>query len=662
MQLCSGVAFKFRRLPSPIVLWTLAVALISPTRFYAADHPLDPLSRDEIRATVEVLKSSGKVSDASRYSLVELREPPKEEVLGFRAGGDFRREAFVVVYERDLNQTFEAVVDVKNRKLLSWRNIPGVQPSFLMEDTTIVTQAVRADPRFQEAMRKRGITNFKEVEVDDWAPGYFGAEETGSARVRIGVLKFTGEPKGRMGRDIEGVVAYVDLNAKKVVKFIDTGAVPIPAGTPGFDTKSIGATRPAPKPLVISQPAGASFEVRGNEVLWQKWRFRFGLNAREGLVLSTVGYEDQGRVRPVLYRASLSEMVVPYGDPSPGWFIKNAFDEGEDSMGRYAAPLEPLTDAPPNATFFDAVFSDEKGKPMDFHRAAMLYERDGGLLWKHYDRGGANASRRGRELVLGWIATVGNYDYAFNWVFHQDGMLEMEAALAGFMDTKAVRATTPADDDPAARYGTLVAPNIDAVNHQHFFNFRLDLDVDGAANSVMEMNTESAPAGAANPERNAFFVKETMFHTEREAVRLMNLASSRMWKVVNPGVRNALGGPVGYMLMPGENSLPYAAPDSQIRKRAGFMNAHLWITPYDPQQIYAAGFYANQSRGDDGLPRWIEANRSIENRDIVLWYTMGITHLPRPEEWPIMPVHRAGFRLVPAGFFDRSPALDVPKP
>jgi primary-amine oxidase len=662
MPCVAGFARNMRRVRLPR-LCAAAVVSFFTTLACGADHPLDPLDKAELQTAVDVLKASGKVNSGSSFPLIELREPPKEEVLTYQPGTAFRREAFAVVYERAANRTYEAVVDVKDRKLISWKNVPGVQPSFLEDDALILQQAVRADPRWQEAMRRRGITNFHDVEIEDWAVGYFGSPETDGLRVRAAVSRFIGEPRRRMGRDIAGVVAYVDLSAKKVVKFIDAGQVPIPNGTPGFSPEAIGKTREAPKPLHISQPAGPSFEVRGHEIRWQKWRLRYSMNAREGLVLSMVGYEDQGRVRPVLYRGSLSEMVVPYGDPAPDWYIKNAFDMGEDSMGRYAVPLEPLTDAPANATFLDAVFADEKGHPINFPRAAMLYERDGGLLWMHYPRGGLSASRRGRELVLGWIAGVGNYDYAFSWVFHQDGTLGMEVELAGFMDTKAVRAASALADDPALAYGRLVAPNIDAVYHQHFFCFRLDLDVDGAGNnSVMEMNTESAPADAANPERNAFVMKETLFHTEGEAVRLLNLASSRHWKVVNTSVKNALGQPVAYMLVPGENSVPYAAPDSQVRKRTGFMDAHLWVTPYDPNEIYAAGFYANQNLGEDTVAQWVTKNRSIENQDVVLWYTMGITHMPRPEDWPIMPVHHAGFQLMPVGFFDRNPALDVPKP
>jgi primary-amine oxidase len=334
-------------------------------------------------------------------------------------------------------------------------------------------------------------------------------------------------------------------------------------------------------------------------------------------------------------------------------------------LGRFANSLEPRTDAPGNAVFFDAMLANDEGSPEELPRAMALFERDGGVLWKHRDGvSGRNETRRARELVLSYITTVGNYDYGFNWVFHQDGTLEMEVLLTGIMQAKGVPMGAPAPDGHGGEsYAHPVGDNLAAVHHQHFFNFRLDLDVDGSAgNSVMELNAEAVPPGPENPYHNAFTMKETRFRTEQQAQRPLDLAASRKWKVINTSVKNALGLPVGYMLIPGENAVPYAASDSWIRQRAGFTNAHLWVTAYDPTQMNAAGEYPNQSRGGEGLPAWTRANRSIENQDIVLWYTMGITHLARPEEWPVMPVHRAGFRLVPSGFFARNPALDLPKP
>lgn len=629
------------------------------------NSPLAPLTHDEILSTVQILKQAGKVSHSTSFSLISLHEPPKEEVLSPRVGRESHREGFVVAYERKSNQTFEAVVDLTARRVKSWKEIRGVQPSYLTEDTKIVEDAVRADPRWQDAMRKRGITDLGKVRLDDWAGGYFGDSKESGFRFRRAISYYPGDLSAStfVAGPVEGVVVYVNLNTKKVFKFIDTGVVARPRSQSAPHTDDGNQPRDALKPLQITQPDGPNFNLQGNEVSWQNWRFRFAVNGREGLVLYTVGYEDRGKLRSILYRGSLSEMVVPYGDPSDAWYFRNAFDEGEDSMGRYANSLEPGSDAPGNATLIDATLADEAGIPFTVPRAVAIYERDGGLLWKHFDRDNdRNASRRSRELVLSWIATVGNYDYGFNWIFHQDGILEMQVLLTGIMETKGVDpVSTTHHKNPDMAHGHLVDPNLLAVNHQHFFNFRLDIDVDGTRNSVVEMNTEAEGSGPSNPYKNAFVMKENALASESLAERSINLASSRKWKIENPSAKNALGASTAYVLLPEENAVPYAAPDSWLRKRAGFINAHFWATAYDPNQLYAAGFYANQSRGEDGLPVWIRANRSLRDSDVVIWYTLGVTHIPRPEEWPVMSVHPAGFKLVPAGFFDHNPAVNVPK-
>lgn len=651
-----------------VILSFAACLLIGQCVFGATDfnsaHPLDPLNKDEIAAAVSVLRTEGKATDTSRFPMIVLREPAKQEIATYKPGSAIRREAFVVVFERAANKTFEAVVDLTNKKLSSWKEIPGVQPGFMTEDFVLTQQIVQSDPQWQAAMRKRGITNFASVQVDPWSAGFFGVAEQNGARIAKGISYYNEGTKNAYARPIEGVVAYVNLNTKKVFKLIDTGVVPVPRETADLDMKSIGKMREAPRPLEIVQAQGASFNVNGHEVRWQNWRFRFALHPREGLVLYTVGYEDNGKLRSVLYRGSLSEMVVPYGDPEEGWYFRNAFDEGEYGIGKLALSLEPKNDFPANAQLLNATFAGDTGGGYELPRAIAIYERDGGVLWKHADYASfpliRNESRRARELVVGWFANVGNYEYGFNWVFHQDGTLELETLLTGIMAARGVKPA--AHGHGKESHGHLVAPGVEAVHHQHIFNFRLDMDVDGSSNSVVELNTRATPAGPANPHNNSFTMTETTLKTETLAQRHLNLASGRKWKVINPSATNALGHSTGYMLFPGENSVPYAAISSSVRKRAGFVNAHLWVTPYEQTEIYAAGDYINQSRGGEGLAKWTKANRPIENKDVVLWYTMGVTHIPRPEEWPVMVCHKAGFKLMPNGFFVRNPALDVPKP
>jgi primary-amine oxidase len=589
---------------------------------------------------------------------VALREPRKGAVLAGDAGA-ISREAFVVLLDRPRNRTFEIVVDLGSRAIARWDLIEGVQPSVVIEEYVIVPEIIKADARWQEAMRLRGITNLDDVKIDAWAPGHLGDRADGSRIVRaIFFYKETADSNW-YSRPIEGVVAMINLTTRTVMEVMDTGVVPVSKDRGAFDAKSLGRLRTPPLPLRIVQPKGASFDLRGHEVAWQKWRFHFGLDPREGLVLNQVRYVDAGRERSVLYRASLSEMVVPYGDPEGNWNWRSAFDVGEYGIGRLASPIVKGLDAPENATFFDFAVANDAGGVQSLKNAVALYEKDAGLLWKHYDIDrDYNESRRGRQLVLMFIATVGNYDYALNWIFHQDGTLEFRADLTGIMLTKGVAQELPSHDGHAdSAHAHYVAPHLVAPHHQHFFNFRLDLDVDGTSNSLVESNTRAADAGELG---NGFVMEATPLSSEMTAQRDLNFASQRKWKIRSSTAKNALGENTAYILVPGDNSLPYVRPDSPVRQRAAFLNHHLWGTRFRDGEMHAAGYYPNQSTTDHGLSLWTANDESLEAADLVVWYTTGVTHIPRPEEWPIMTVHQTGFKLIPAGFFVRNPALDLP--
>jgi primary-amine oxidase len=632
----------------------------------APRHPLDPLTASEVTVAVQALRAHPDVPAQAFFPTIALHEPSKDEVRAFKAGMPIRRGALAVVFDRPSNRTFEAIVDLRSKAVTSIKQVPGAQPMIMLEEFDRVPPLVRADPAFREAIRKRGITNIDDVQVDPWAPGLLDPKtEPRTTRWIRALAYFKGKQSNGYARPIEGVVALVNLTEMRVERIIDSGIYPVPPQTADLDERAIGTLRQAPKPLRHVQPLGPSFTVSGHEVSWQKWRFRFSVHPREGLVLHMVSYEDEGRVRPILYRASLSEMLVPYADPASNWSFRNAFDEGEYGLGRLTDSLEIGTDAPRHARFFDAIFADDLGKPMTVPRAVAIYERDGGLLWKHFEYyNGKSDSRRARELVVFSIVTVGNYDYGFNWIFRQDATLELQVVLSGIMLAKGVNATaasTHNGDHPEGRFWHLVAPNVASVHHQHFFNFRLDFDVDGAANSVREVNVRALPRGADNPALNAFVMEETALGTESEAQRDLNVATARRWLIVNPDARNSLGQSAAYLLAPGENSVPYLQPDSPIRQRAGFVNHHFWATAFSPGEMHAAGTYPNQSEPGAGLPAWTKANRSLDRQDVVAWYTFGITHVPRPEEWPVMSVTTAGFKLLPVSFFERNPALDVPR-
>jgi primary-amine oxidase len=220
-------------------------------------------------------------------------------------------------------------------------------------------------------------------------------------------------------------------------------------------------------------------------------------------------------------------------------------------------------------------------------------------------------------------------------------------------------AVDPSANGDGLRCAEIVAPGLAAPNHQHLFNFRLDFDVDGTTNSVYEVDVEPLPTGSDNPLANSFVTKPTLLARESDAQRVVDPGRSRTWKIVNRHRTNRLGQPVGYKLIPGSTPTLLASPDSSISRRATFATKNLWVTPYARDEMRAAGEYPNQHAGGAGLPEWTARDRPLEDTDVVVWYTFGVTHVPRPEDWPVMPVEYAGFTLVPVGFFDRNPSLDV---
>ncbi len=620
-------------------------------------HPLDPLEPDEIRLAVDIVRREKKLADSFRFVTVTLNEPAKAALVHPEAGAFIPREVFMVLLDNATGRGYEVVVNFAKQSVTRFDALaPGVQPSITLDEFVECEEAARKSPAFQEALKKRGITDLSLVMVDAWSAGHYGnepPEDRGKRLVRSLSWVRSDPLDNGYARPIEGVVTVIDLNRREVVRVEDYGVVPLPPKAGNWVRTAFPNPRAGLKPLDVSQSQGPSFTVNGHEVHWQRWAFRVGFNPREGLVLHTVAYDN----RPIMHRGSIAEMIVPYADPRESSYRKNAFDLGEYGVGMMANSLALGCDCLGTIHYFDGHLADGKGRVVTIKNAVCLHEEDFGMLWKHTDwRTSQSEVRRSRRLAVSMIATVGNYDYGFYWYFYQDGTIQLEVKLTGIMNSMALK---PGE---SPRFGTEVAPRLMAPNHQHFFGARLDLDIDGEENTAVEVNTVSVPAGEENPHGNAFYAQATPLGTEAAAQRNTNPASSRFWRIVNDSRKNDLNGPVGYRVVPGENVLPFAQPDAAVLARAGFLTRNFWVTPYDPRERYPTGDYPNQSAGGEGLPHWTKRDRNVAATDLVIWYTFGQTHIPRIEDWPVMPVSSVGFLLRPDGFFGANPALDLPAP
>ncbi|RYE40978.1 MAG: primary-amine oxidase [Hyphomicrobiales bacterium] len=616
-------------------------------------HPLDPLSREEISRAVAILKNGPAAAESYRFISVELREPAKELL---RHGHNVTREADAVLVDRASGRAYEAIVDLEAGDVDTWTQLAdGIQPPFMLDEFAECEDACRKDPQVIAALAKHGITDLDLVCFEPWSVGWFGEDAKGRRLMRALVFVRQDPDDSPYAHPIENFIVIYDLSAGKVVNVEDDKVIPVPKASGNYLPKYVGPARTDLKPISITQPEGPSFQVTGNHVQWANWTFRVGFTPREGLVLHQLRYRDNDVERPVINRASLSEMVVPYGDTAPVQAKKNAFDSGEYNIGNMANSLTLGCDCSGEIKYFDGITTDSLGNPLTIENAICMHEEDDSILWKHFDfREGTAETRRNRKLVISFIATVANYEYAFYWHLFLDGSIEFLVKATGILSTAA---QNPGEKSP---YGqTLNNDGLYGPIHQHMFNVRLDFEVDGPKNAVYEVDMEIPED---NPTHTAFRAVDRLLETEQAAIRKADTSKHRFWKITNHDSKNLVNEPVAYRLIPTDAITLAAGDESYVSQRAQFARNNLWVTAYDRKERFAAGEFPNQSTGKhDGLHVWTQADRSIVDEDLVVWYTFGMHHVVRLEDWPIMPRQNIGFMLEPHGFFDQNPTLDLPR-
>jgi primary-amine oxidase len=619
-------------------------------------HPLDPATAAEYLAGREIMAAAGLLADPTRFAYYGLEEPPKAQVLADPdpRTADRRLRAFLI--DTGTGESTDVVVSLADRKVVSARRLDprtDGQLPILDSDYHEVEEIVRADPAWRAAMARRGLHDVSKIRTAPITAGVFGVADDDRRRM-VRVLAFVQESEHDLAwaHPIDGVAAYVDLVEKRVFKITDEFELPVPAESGDYDDEAVrGPHRTTLRPIEITQPEGPSFTLDGHVLSWQDWSMRIGFDAREGLTLHQIGLRE----RPVIYRASIPEMVVPYGDPRFRYW-QAYFDAGEYLCGTWANSLELGCDCLGEIAYLDATVTDDTGRPKVIKNAICIHEEDFGILWKHTDIFNDSAqTRRQRRVVVSYFTTIGNYDYGFYWYFYLDGTIECEIKATGVMFTSAY----PGGDHP---YSTEVAPGLAAPVHQHLFSARLDMTVDGLANAVEEVDVSGLPVGPDNPYGNAIVQHVTRLTRESHSGRRADGARGRTWRIISTEHQNRFGRPVSYTLYPESAPVLLADPAAPLTARAGFATNHLWVTRYDPAHRYPAGDFVNQHPGGAGVPAYIAGDQDIDGADIVLWHTFGPTHVPRPEDWPVMPVARCGFTLKPTGFFDRNPTLDVPPP
>ncbi|KAK0336568.1 peroxisomal copper amine oxidase [Friedmanniomyces endolithicus] len=620
----------------------------------AQHHPSDPLTTEEIAAAVAVVRRE--YTDLF-FNAVTLWEPRKAEMMKWLASPATvprpHRVADVVAIGRG-SKVYDGLVDLDDGIILRWELTEGVQPLITMEDLNTVESVVRKDPKVIEQCGHIGIPP---TDMHKQALMYY--------RPHVDDCQYT-YPLDFCPIFNADTQEIVHIDVPKVRRQLNTAA---PNNYHAEAIEKQGGFRKDLKPINITQPEGVSFTVEGRTLKWQNWNVHVGFNYREGMVLSNITFDDKGTVRPVFWRMSLAEMVVPYGNPERPHQRKHAFDLGEYGGGYMTNSLALGCDCKGAIHYMDAAFVNRAGEPQVIKNAICIHEEDAGILFKHTDfRDESCTVTRARKLVVSHVFTAANYEPVFSvycvyWIFHQDGTIQLEIKLTGILNTYSLN-----PGESAAPWGTEVYPGVNAHNHQHLFCLRVDPNVDGSDNTVFEVDAvqgEGEVGSEENPYGNAFYARKTKLATAGAAMSDYNGSTSRTWDMSNTNKLNPYSKkPVSYKLVSREVPSLLPKEGSLVWKRAGFARHAVHVTKYDDDQIHPAGRHVPQTSGEpsQGLPAWIAADpsASLDNTDVVLWHTFGLTHFPSPEDYPVMPAEPMTVLFRPRNFFTQNPALDVP--
>ncbi|KAF2181616.1 copper amine oxidase-like protein [Zopfia rhizophila CBS 207.26] len=648
-------------------------------------HPLRALSLEETKTARDVILSLHKdvVVD---FREIYLQEPAKEGMKQFldlehslRLSPTSKRPPRLAKCQYDIvgsdriPEYHESIVDIDVKKRVKHEIIGKErQASLTLWEFQILIEACKKSKMFQNAIAEFKLLDGFELVVEPWPYGGldFGAE---NRRYFQGLCFAQDTRNGNADSNFYAyplpLIPILDAHKKEIVRIdrLATGGKGDSLTGKTHSERIIDHCQPAEyvpellkngtrkdvKPINITQPEGPSFKVTDESLVeWQKWRFRVSFNPREGAVIHDIHYDG----RSVMYRLSISEMTVPYADPRPPFHRKQAFDFGDGGAGNCANNLSLGCDCLGVIKYFDGVVIESDGEPRVHPNVICLHEQDNGIGWKHTNwRTGRAVVTRYRELVVQFIITLANYEYVFAYKFDQAGGITVEVRATGIVSVVSI------DVGKTSSYGNVVSGGVLAQNHQHIFCVRSDPAIDGHKNTVLHEESHTAPWDkVTNPNGNFYEIRKTVINksTGLDAAPQHN----RVIKIVNPNKKNPISGnPVGYKFTPPPTQKLLATPGSIQAQRALFTNHHVWVTKYRDNELYAAGRFTLQSQLEiDGVAEMAKRNDDVTNEDVVLWSVFGLTHNPRVEDWPVMPVDIFQLNFRPADFFSANPAIDVP--
>ncbi len=624
-------------------------------------HPLDALTREEVVEVTRLLREAGQFDAKTLLSSVTLLEPEKQIVKTWNDQLPLPpRQAYVSL--RRKGKTYDARVDITARKVIDVIERPGAHPIILDENWDRARDAFVKDGRFKAALAKRGLSFDKNILCTPNSAGWFpGENESGRHILRVPCYTLANRLHPTLARPIEGIMGVVDAETGEVLQVFDGKTVDVPPAPAGYGDQ-LPATKAPIKRVGFAVEDQGNLQLSGNlNVKWLNWSFHIRPDKRAGMIVSLVRFNDGKAERDMLYQMNVSEMFVPYMDPDPTWSYRAFMDAGEFGLGYLLSSLRPGVDCPATAAFIDMTLPNDVGGTYVRDAGLCIFERPtGDPAWRHYSSGSRKTSGEPQvELVVRHIPTLGNYDYVVDYVFSPQGNIKLRVGATGFDAIKSVAAkdmdaTTAAED---TAYGNLIAPYVVAPFHDHYFNFRLDFDVDGETNSLVRDVFVQNTAKNAGGRKSFWTTKTQRFLKEGPLATDHQTMNGQVLRVVNSKTKNSLKQSPSLWLNAHHDAQSILDPTDPPQARAQFSANQFWLTRYKPGELWAAGLYPNLNPKDEGLPQFVGDAEDAAEQDIVVWYTMGFRHVTRPEDFPILPTFWHEMTIRPAFFFDMDPSM-----
>lgn len=671
---------------------------------------LAPLTSPEIQKCVDLVNAirinpvDGK---DTIFAEIVLDEPSKTSIVN---NTPIKRTAKVLVYQNSGNRTVEYIVNLTDEIVTSTRTlrnvIPGMNDRYnattIMENPMgfigpnirrLITSSNSDAEKFCKGLRKRGISVF---DVGD-EPGrryrpcvdctYEALKRQSGQSDCKQALK--SDQNGRyfllvlidtaidpIDGYIDGLIALIDItivrndSIGRIVRTIDE-FINKPLNISNFVECDLQNRNLSLKPLITTQPEGPSYIINGNILTWDNWSMELSWHPHSGLQLYLIQYFDGtlSEFRPILYKASVSESYVVYHTQNTISFRNFiSLDSASVPLMFRLTSLILGKDVPDHATLLDIPDYNIDGSPSTLTNVIGIYEEDGDLLWRADSATVTNNIQRpcgvrGRKLVLRTIYTSFFNVWIFTWKFSQDGIIEAFVDVSGRTINQYLNDDiTPNDAIGLGYFGSFITTNKFGLNHSHISNYRLDFMIDGINNSIIESNWIPITNDRKNKCGLTIHNRRNVIEEEKDARRDVDISKNRTWTVINPNndIPNIEDTHTGYMLMPaGNNDLTAVDSDSALDEQFKFTRHNLHVTRYKEDEQFAGGEYPTQQRRDTGIGKYDNDDQRIKDRDIVVWYNIGLTHTPSTEYFPVRPVVGSGFKLMPQNFFCKNPASDI---